>query len=391
MFKYRSHKFAHKIVAMALGLSMLLTGCGGGDDSTTEATTAQTTTATTEAVTEAATEAHPVGLSVSESSMIDDPSGVILVKEGMVRNPNTGLWIDEKYANLRPISAQYCNVPSALPMYGISFADIIYEMVTEARTTRLMPIFTEYDKVDKFEALRSTRHYFNRKTVEYDTIHVFCGASDYANHNDLYDKHYPYLSFVDLIRDPGLHRDNSRVAPYNAYAYPSEIIQSAINKGYSITHQSFYEPNHKFRDEFEELSNGDSAVKVSVPYFRKNLPWFEYNAATQQYDRFQFEGKMIDGQTGEQLSVTNILVQYVVIRDLAGYEEAGSQDIDWTGSGEGYYCTGGKRIKVTWRYNNYSTRWYDADGNEIHMNPGKTWVIVAPKTYGDGYAGVEYE
>ena len=392
MFKHRfKNRAAQRAAALVLGLSFMvagLTGCGKDDAATTAANATQ---AATTATTEPATQAPPKDLNVTESSMIDNPTGVMLIMEGMVRNPNTGLWIDEKYANLRPISAQYCNVPQALPVYGLSFADIIYEMVTEARTTRLMPIFTEYDKVEKFEALRSTRHYFNRKTVEYDTIHLFCGASDYANNNDLYGGHYPYLSFVDLIRDPGLHRDDSRIAPYNAYTTPEEVIKQAEKKGYSITHQSFYEPNHKFRDDFKELDGGDSAMKISVPYFKKNLPWFEYNAETQKYDRFQFDGKMIDGQTGEQLSVTNVLVQYVVIKDLAGYESAGSQDIDWTGSGSGYYCTGGKKIPVTWRYNNYSTKWYDADGNEISMNPGKTWVVVAPKTYGDGYDGVEYE
>ena len=378
-------KIVYKAAALLLGLSMMVTGCGSTEDTTT-ATVAATETITTEKTTQAA-----AGLVVSESSMIDDPSGITMVKDGMVRNPLTGLWIDEKYYNLRPISVQYCNVPNALPSYGLSFADIIYEMVTEARTTRLMPIFTEYDKVEKFEAIRSTRHYFNRKAVEYDTIHVFCGASDYANHYDLYWKHYPYLNFVDLIKDPGLNRDNSRVAPYNAYTLPEQVVKQIDAKGYSRTHQSFYECNHKFADKFAPLENGESAMKISVPYFRKNLPWFEYNEADQLYYRYQFEGKHVDGQTGEQLTCTNILVQYVAHKALAGYEEAGSQDIDWTGSGEGVYCTGGKRINVTWRYDNYSTRWYDANGEEIKMNPGKTWVIVSPKTYGDNYKGVLFD
>ncbi|MBR6173228.1 MAG: DUF3048 domain-containing protein [Eubacterium sp.] len=376
------HRLKYKAAAVILGLTMMITGCGSNEEATT------TGEATTQAGTTQPTTSASAGLSVAESSLIHDPTGITLKKDGMILNPLTGLWIDEKYENLRPISAQYCNVPQALPSYGLSFADIIYEMVTEARTTRLMPIFTEYDKVEKFEALRSTRHYFNRKTVEYDTIHLFCGASDYANHYDLYWQHYPYLEFVDLIKDPGLNRDNSRVAPYNAFTYPDQVLKQMEAKGYSKTHRSYYECNHKFASEFTDLADGDTATKVSVPYFRKNLPWFEYNEAEQVYYRYQFEGKHVDGQTGEQLKVTNILIQYVPHRALAGYEEAGSQDIDWTGSGEGVYCTGGKRINVTWRYNNYSTRWYDASGEEIKMNPGKTWIVVSPKTYGDGYKGV---
>jgi len=384
----KKNKFIYKAVAMMLGLTFMITGCGSSEEgssvSDTQSVTGSTTTETSAS--------GPAGIHVTEASMINDPSNITLKKDGMVLNPLTGLWIDEKYENLRPISCQYCNVPQALPSYGLSFADIIYEMVTEARTTRLMPIFTEYDKVEKFEALRSTRHYFNRKTVEYDTVHVFCGASDYANHHDLYWKQYPYLEFVDLIRDPGLNRDGTRYAPYNAYTTPAEVLSQMDAKGYSKYHRSYYECNHKFRNDFAELEKGDSAVKISVPYFRKNLPWFEYNAAEQVYYRYQFEEKHMDGQTNEQLKCTNILVQYVKIKDLAGYEEAGSQDISWKGSGEGVYCTGGKRINVTWKwFDNYTTKWFDENGEEIKMNPGKTWVIIAPKTYGDGYSGVEYE
>ena len=381
-------KYIYKAVAMMLGLTFMITGCGSSEDGST----ASDTQPVTENISTEATTTGPAGIHVTEASMINDPSDIILKKDGMVLNPLTGLWIDEKYENLRPISCQYCNVPQALPSYGLSYADIIYEMVTEARTTRLMPIFTEYDKVEKFEALRSTRHYFNRKTVEYDTVHVFCGASDYANHHDLYWKQYPYLEFVDLIRDPGLNRDSTRYAPYNAYTTPAEVLSQMEAKGYSKYHRSYYECNHKFRSDFAELENGDSAVKISVPYFRKNLPWFEYNADEQVYYRYQFEEKHMDGQTNEQLKCTNILVQYVKIKDLAGYEEAGSQDISWKGSGSGVYCTGGKRINVTWQwFDNYTTKWFDENGEEIKMNPGKTWVIIAPKTYGDGYSGVEYE
>lgn len=381
--KNRKMKYIYRAAAMLLGLSMMVTGCGRSEEPTT------VTETVTEAVTQqATTEKTPAELSVTESSMILDPANVVMKKEGMVLNPLTGLWIDEKYEDLRPISAQYCNVPQALPSYGLSYADIIYEMVTEARTTRLMPIFTEYDKVEKFEALRSTRHYFDRKTVEYDTVHLFCGASDYANHYDLYWQSYPYLQFVDLIKDPGLNRDNSRVAPYNAYTTPDQVLAQMERKGYSKTHRSYYECNHKFANEFTDLANGEPATKLKVQYFRKNLPWFEYNEAEQVYYRYQFDGKHIDGQTGEQLKVTNILIQYVAHKALAGYEEAGSQDIDWTGSGEGVYCTGGKMIKVTWRYNNYSTKWYNEAGEEIKMNPGKTWIVITPKTYGDGYKGV---
>ncbi len=48
------------------------------------------------------------------------------------------------------------------------------------------------------------------------------------------------------------------------------------------------------------------------------------------------------------------------------------------GGGSGYYITNGKAIPVTWKKDstNAPARYYDADGNEITMNQGKTWVCV---------------
>ena len=49
----------------------------------------------------------------------------------------------------------------------------------------------------------------------------------------------------------------------------------------------------------------------------------------------------------------------------------------WT-SGEGWYITQGKAIPITWvggvEYE--PTKYYDADGNELVINPGQTWVCT---------------
>lgn len=47
-------------------------------------------------------------------------------------------------------------------------------------------------------------------------------------------------------------------------------------------------------------------------------------------------------------------------------------------SERGYYFTNGKCVDVTWKKDGEFgvTRYYDADGQEIRLNPGKTWICI---------------
>ena len=357
-------RWKYRIVAITLAASMLLTGCGNKEEDTT---------ATTE------TQAQTMSLKTSEPSMIKNAASVSLSKDGQIKNPLTGLWIDEKYANKRPISIQIENTYAAQPQYGTSHADIIYEMYVEGGITRMMCIITEFEDIERLEPIRSNRHYYDRKAVEYDAVHVFWGASDFANHNDLYGPHYPNLEFIDLIREPGGFRDDTRYMPHNAYTTGEALLKRINDKNFSRTYHDWYTKAYTFNEEFTPLQ-GNNAEKIKIN-FRNNGPWFEYNKEDQLYYRFQFEGsewegKQIDAETGEQLAFTNVLIQINPYSNLAGYEAAGSQDLDWSGSGDGFFCTGGKVIPVTWKKKKSTTKWYTSDGSEIKLNPGKTWISV---------------
>lgn len=63
--------------------------------------------------------------------------------------------------------------------------------------------------------------------------------------------------------------------------------------------------------------------------------------------------------------------------------EANYLDVETVGSGTGYYVTNGKAIPVTWEKETQTgaTKYYDADGNEITLNQGKTWVCIIQDTY----------
>lgn len=76
-------------------------------------------------------------------------------REGMARSYLTGEWIDEDLADRKPVAIMIGNTNDALPQYGVSRADVVYEVPAEGGITRLMPIFQDYSDIDKIGSVRS--------------------------------------------------------------------------------------------------------------------------------------------------------------------------------------------------------------------------------------------
>ncbi len=86
--------------------------------------------------------------------------------------------------------------------------------------------------------------------------------------------------------------------------------------------------------------------KVSL-YYVDAKPWFVYNETDGLYYRYEFGDKQIDGSTGEQLAVKNIILQncYSSLKD----SKNGTLDIDYLSGGSGMYITNGKAVPITWK------------------------------------------
>ena len=101
----------------ALMLCILLSGCGKtGGSGTNE---------------DGKPELPQQELTVGETPLLHSPVGIIMIKDDMVKNPLNGRWIDKKFAGKRPIAVLFENSWSAIPQYGLSYADITYEMYAE--------------------------------------------------------------------------------------------------------------------------------------------------------------------------------------------------------------------------------------------------------------------
>lgn len=305
--------------------------------------------------------------------------------KGQAKSYLSGEWIDEKLAKQRPLAVMIGNTSDALPQYGLSSADVIYEVPVEGSYTRLMAIFQDYSGLDKIGSIRSCRHYFIYFAKEFDALYTHYGQAVYAE---------PILAREDVHNLSGMdgeigslmfYRDTNRKAPHNAFISEEGIKAGIAKKGYRTEISKDYKGHYQFAEDNEEvkLADGEDALVVSPGYF-VNKPWFVYNKDDGLYYRYEFKDKQIDGATEKQLAVKNILVQYC---QWSYKDENGYLDINTTSGGEGYYITNGKMEKVTWTKANEDSpaRYFDESGKEITINQGKTWVCVVRDKYKDRF------
>ncbi|MEE1078881.1 MAG: DUF3048 domain-containing protein [Agathobacter sp.] len=304
-------------------------------------------------------------------------------REGMLRSPFTGVWIDEEIARKRPIAVMTENTRETLPQYGLSSADVIYECPVEGGISRLMCIYQDYEDLDKIGNIRSCRIYYPYFAHEFDAIYFHAGQNVAA---------IPVLEseYIDAIDGttgkaaPYYIADSSRKAPHHLYTSGELADQAIETYGYETTLDDDYKTHYQFAKEDEPnlLEDGNDCAVIQT-YFLHAKPWFTYNEEDGLYYRFEFGEPQMDALNDTQIAVKNVIIQEVTNSMLD--ESAGTLWLDYIGTGVGKYITNGKCIDITWeRESDYSiTRYYDKDGNEIQLNPGKTWVEVTQAEYTD--------
>lgn len=242
-------------------------------------------------------------------------------------------------------------------------------------------------------SVRSCRLYYIDWALEFDAIYMHVGQA-YLAKDMLSNSYVNNLSGLDGSLDSIFFRDSSKSAPHNMYVTGASIAEGISIKGYETEHDADYTSHYQFNEDDEvelTLSGGEDAVVVQ-PGYLVNKPWFVYNQETGLYDRYQYGDAQTDALTGEQLSVKNILIQ--VCDWYTADTDSGYLDVTTIGTGNGYYITNGAAIPVTWSKDSQmnATRYYDADGNEITLNQGKTWICIVQDTYEENitfYAGEE--
>ena len=360
-------------VFLCLGL---LAGCGKDEDEEEKPQ---------ETVQETVTKEEPSD--VTKPAPEEEKEDPNKLEAGMMRSYLSGLPVDEKIGNRRPVAIMLNNLEAAQPMSGISRADVVYEYVVEGGITRLMGLFENYDDLDKIGSVRSCREYFVYTALEFDAIYMHFGQAAYAV--DLLAQDYvDNLNGLGEAGDTCFYRTTDRQAPHNVYTSAAGIEAGIKKLGYREDHYDGYKGKFKFCDLDKTITNENGAsAKHIEPNYKINKPWFDYNEKTGKYDRYQYGGPQIDELTGEQLSYDNVILQYNKWTQL---DQKDYLAFDCHSGGIIQYCTKGMFSIGTWRRDVDSAkdgnvdmapvRYYDMEGNEIEINNGKTFVCVIQDT-----------
>lgn len=308
--------------------------------------------------------------------------------EGMQYSFLTGELVSIEQAQRRPVALMIGNTQAALPQYGLSKAGVIYEAPAEGGINRLMPVFEDYSGLDRIGSLRSARTYFCFFSKEFDAVLGHFGEAFYAQ---------PYLNspgfeHFDCLSDSGselFFRTSDRQSPHNAFTSGERIDASMEKNGFSTTYPGDYTGHFQFVKNSEspvDLKGGADAVLVN-PNYPVNEPWFEYDAASGLYKRFQYGEAHMDAAVNQQLAVKNIIIQSC---NMTHYDDTPYLNFDVQSGGNGYFITEGKAVPVTWTKDSEwgQTHYFGADGKEIRLNQGRTWVCIVQS---DRFGGVHFQ
>lgn len=376
-------------LALTVGLAAsAFSGCGKKETQEKETVVAEAITPIEEAV---STQKEPETETVVEESS-DYLYPVIEEREivdGKMQSYLTGEWMDESKANRRPIAVSIPNQKSCLPQYGISNASVIYQVPLRDNLTRLFCFFEDFDDLDRIGPTRSIRDYMVYIGMEHDAIICHWGTAYYANdllNSDLVDNISQATSGIKNPT-PGAFDRYNRSGSYNstdsAYMFVDGLMEGVESKGYNWNYDDDFEPKFLFVKDGVEATYDDAETATKIwPGTQGNYntvgAYFEYDEATGKYAYYEYNSPLIDERTGEQLMVDNVVLQvcYAEERDEHGYlimEMHGPQ----TGDGTLYFFTNGKVVKGSWERMNGDespAKYYDADGNELVFNQGKTFV-----------------
>lgn len=271
---------------------------------------------------------------------------------------------------------QMDNQPEARPQLGIASADIVYEIeLYNGGATRYTAVFNDTIP-EKIEAIRSTRIVNVDFYLDYSGCFIHWGGQDMEGSNV-----YKYMKTVDMqARYDGIsdgsgnfYRDSERKAPYNVVCKLSNLRDDV----------DWANVNQKSPFKFSAdayTQQGEDVTEFAVTYRDTYAPSYVYNAEDGLYYRYYTGKEYKDGITGEQITCSNVIVQYL---DYSWYGGASDRPIvETTGTNKCDYFIGGKHFTGYWERDSVSnnTVYYDDAGNEVILKAGKTYVQTLKDT-----------
>ena len=353
-----------KLTALMIVLTILLCGCGGGGGETTVPSTApqESTVAPTEAET-------TIPAETTEAPAETEPADV---------NPLTGEALLVPNDN-RIIAVMINNHSAALPQCGIGSADIIYEILAEGSTTRLMALFSDAAEAGPIGPVRSLRPYYLNIMRGYGAICTSAGGSDEADAM-IYNLGYDRVNGIAGTGANYFYRDaerrENRGFEHSLFITGENLVEAAVTMGFETTESADRDYGLTFTS--EPFTGGEEISKIVVHFYANGkTTTLGYKEELGGYLAYQQGAYLLDGNTGEDILFENVLV---LKTDSAVIDSKAHLRVETTGEGQGWYARDGRLVEIRWSRENEDSpfTYTDTQGNPITFGVGKSYIAFIP-------------
>lgn len=300
-------------------------------------------------------------------------------------NPFTGLGGGR--SGQRPLIVCVNNDYAARPQLGLSQADLVYEYLMEGYgITRFSALFygEESSQIGPVRSARLINYYMG---ALYDAGLACSGASDQVRYLLKHEAPFPYMD-IDLD-DPS----NNRYSASIGSDYRTRLRTSTGGLRRWLADWGVEKaPNLRGFTFGGAPGGGVPANSITIPYpaGTGSQVEYRYDGGNGRYLRFMGGGPHTDGNTGTQVAVENVIVQVVpheatnIVEDSLG---STSIRLNLFGSGQVIVLRDGLAYVGSWRSDNRGDlpRFFDQNGAEVALKPGKSWISIVPSTYTISY------
>lgn len=304
------------------------------------------------------------------------------VREGMYRSELTNEWIDESLKDQRPVAIMVDNESIALPHYGLTEADVVYELMNSTannRVTRLMAVVKDWGAIEQFGSIRSTRQTNIMLAAEWNAVLCHDGGPFYIDEWIARNYSANFSGGFTRVR-------NGKAYEFTEYVCAGDLEERFSNSRYTTEYNDYYPgPHYLFSNTELDLSDQtDSFACTEVDLgavFPHNGSKLVYNEETGTYDYYEYGEAHLDPQhDNAPLTFKNLLLQDTTFAQLDSNGYLIYNAID-TSKRSAYYITNGRAIEVVWVKESETSPTIYLDkqtGEQIEINTGKTYVALVP-------------
>lgn len=307
--------------------------------------------------------------------------------------PLTGKPLKLGAADRRALLVKIDNVPLARPHYGLTQADVVFEIIVEGYATRLAAVFQSQDP-QTIGNIRSARLADRSLTPMVRGALVYSGTSAYEV--PLIQGDAAKGKYVDLSADytSGYYRVTFRPGPYNMFTSAAAMRQAIAARGADTPQQI---PSWGFLAATDHaptiagMAGGVPATEITIPYREDiSLVKYQYDPRAATYARFQNNaGKSVrdvDAVNDQPIAAANVVVIQTEIWEVPQIVDASGaygHDMRLTGTGSATIFRDGLRQEATWTRASDTEPFVfkNAAGEKILLDQGQTWVHVVPNDW----------